>query len=209
MLKLHINRHRPGLRRVWYGFLLLGALCVAAGLLGSVTGHFFRRPSSQEDYPVLEAPRVGYKNGLRGMSLQELQMRSDVAAVCTVREVSAPLRLYSFRDEEESSCPERIRIRLHVDEVLSGDPGGREILLWQDVKTLKYQPKPAYGDQFVLFLKSFYIREGYEVVSNYSSWWYLSWDKKVYPAHVIPQVQDYSGMPLEQFRGAVQAALQP
>ena len=114
MLKLHINRHRPGLRRVWYGFLLLGALCVAAGLLGSVTGHFFRRPSSQEDYPVLETPRVGYTNGLRGMSLQELQMRSDVAAVCTVREVSAPLRLYSFRDEEESSCPERIRIRLHV-----------------------------------------------------------------------------------------------
>ncbi|MFQ9873125.1 MAG: hypothetical protein ACLRVT_09110 [Oscillospiraceae bacterium] len=138
-----------------------------------------------------------------------MQMRSDVAAVCTVREVSAPLRLYSFRDEEESSCPERIRIRLHVDEVLSGDPGGREILLWQDVKTLKYQPKPAYGDQFVLFLKSFYIREGYEVVSNYSGWWYLSWDKKVYPAHVIPQIQDYSGMPLEQFRSAVQAALQP
>lgn len=203
------GRYRPGTRRVWCGLLLLILLCVAAGLLGSAAGHVLRRPSCQADYPVLQKPRVGYKDGLQGMSLRELQMRSEVTAVCTVREVSAPQKLYSFDDTEDSSYSHRIRIRLHVDEVLSGEPESTEILLWQDADTLKYQPKPAYGDRFVLFLKPFYIREGYEVVSNYSGWWHVSWDEKVYPAHVIPQTQDYSGMPLGKFQDAVRTASDP
>lgn len=172
-------------------------------------------PSSQSDYPVLaEIKDNGMASGRR-LGIDELSINSDLAALVEIEKIydisTVTYTPEKGSDDEEimnklgmgSISTERRRVDLKVKNIIKGEEKRKTISIWERKDDLYALPDFKPGDEFIFFMETYELMDGYVHTTIADGIYYLAQDNKVYPSRPTDLLAETSGMDYNEFKDRV------
>ena len=103
----------------------------------------------------------------------------------------------------ESISNEKIRVDLRIKNIIKGEENRKTISIWERKDEWYILPKFEPGAEFIFFMDTYELMDGYVHTTIADGIYYLAQDNKVYPSRMSDLLAETSGMDYNEFKDRV------
>ncbi len=201
--------------KIYLTALILLAVVFSSPILFKQIRIWTAPPSSQSDYPVLPEITGNPMASGRRLGLDELSYHSDLVALVEIEKIY-DVSTVTYTPEEgsddeeimnklgmESISNEKIRVDLRIKNIIKGEENRKTISIWERKDEWYILPKFEPGAEFIFFMDTYELMDGYVHTTIADGIYYLAQDNKVYPSRMSDLLAETSGMDYNEFKDRV------
>ena len=201
--------------KIYLTALILLAVVFSSPILFKQIRIWTAPPSSQSDYPVLPDIKDIDFGSWHEATLDELSLESDLVALVEIEKIY-DISTVTYTPEEGTSDKEIMdklgmsdvssemrRVDLKVKNIIKGEEKRKTVSVWEHEDILYMLPDFKPGDEFIFFLGTYNLVDGYVHRTAAEGIYYLAQDNKVYPSRMTNLLAETSGMDYNEFKDRV------